>query len=346
MNFDFDPEELQRQQNEAANQKKWLAVAGGIGDALASQNSFGNFFSGKMNAPSTAVSKVAGAVADTIADPAERQAKLFEGYKQSREAKLMGEQDEASARKKDPNSRESLALKALAPRWGIEVNPEMSAYDIEQMIDPRRMMEAEASSRVSFENQKKLKQLELQGDLQKEKVKAGIEASKPKAPTAEQSKAALFAHRITNAEKVMDELAKANFDGNDRRSWAQKHLFNEAKPVDLQKLEQAQRNFINAVLRRESGAVISPEEFENSRQQYFPQAGDSAEVLEQKRQNRLDVLAGLRSEAGGALQGVVNQREVLDQEMPSPKKTAPTPQELAKAELERRKAAKMNAGVK
>jgi hypothetical protein len=58
------------------------------------------------------------------------------------------------------------------------------------------------------------------------------------------------------------------------------------------------RDFINAVLRRESGASISPAEFENAKQQYFPQPGEPATVVEQKRAARETVLNGFRREAG------------------------------------------------
>ena len=53
-----------------------------------------------------------------------------------------------------------------------------------------------------------------------------------------------------------------------------------------QSVEQAQRDFINAVLRRESGAVISPQEFANARQQYFFAPGDTEEQIKQKAENR------------------------------------------------------------
>jgi len=69
---------------------------------------------------------------------------------------------------------------------------------------------------------------------------------------------------------------------------------------ELQSGNQAQRDFINAVLRRESGAVISPEEFNNARQQYFPQAGDSAATLKQKAANRASSLGGIERAAGAA----------------------------------------------
>lgn len=65
-----------------------------------------------------------------------------------------------------------------------------------------------------------------------------------------------------------------------------------------QQVEQAQRNFINAVLRRESGAVISPQEFDNANRQYFPQPGDSPEVITQKQRNRELVISSFTEESG------------------------------------------------
>lgn len=65
-----------------------------------------------------------------------------------------------------------------------------------------------------------------------------------------------------------------------------------------QRYEQAQRDFINAVLRKESGANINKDEFVNARKQYFPQPGDTPEVIEQKRQNRLTAIEALKVQAG------------------------------------------------
>jgi hypothetical protein len=69
---------------------------------------------------------------------------------------------------------------------------------------------------------------------------------------------------------------------------------------DQQRVEQAQRNFVNAVLRQESGAVISDQEFENAKKQYFPQPGDKPEVLAQKRKNRKTAIEGFKRIAGPA----------------------------------------------
>jgi hypothetical protein len=70
-------------------------------------------------------------------------------------------------------------------------------------------------------------------------------------------------------------------------------------PTD-QRAEQAQRDFVNAVLRQESGAAISPAEFENAGKQYFPQPGDSDAVIAQKARNRQLAIQGFDANAGKA----------------------------------------------
>lgn len=61
---------------------------------------------------------------------------------------------------------------------------------------------------------------------------------------------------------------------------------------------QAQRDFINAVLRNESGAAIASSEFRNAQRQYFPEVGDTPAVLAQKAQNRKVAIAAMKSAAG------------------------------------------------
>jgi hypothetical protein len=69
--------------------------------------------------------------------------------------------------------------------------------------------------------------------------------------------------------------------------------------ANQQRAEQAQRNFVNAILRQESGAAIGANEFENARKQYFPQPGDTPEVIAQKAANRRTAISGLARSAGG-----------------------------------------------
>jgi hypothetical protein len=115
-----------------------------------------------------------------------------------------------------------------------------------------------------------------------------------------QGKAAGFADRMGSANAI---FAEPDVSGAGQ-SMLQGTLSgvplvgNYMTSADRQKFEQAERNFINAQLRRESGAVISPEEFVNARKQYIPQPGDSAEVLAQKAANRQQVIDAMAREGG------------------------------------------------
>lgn len=121
-----------------------------------------------------------------------------------------------------------------------------------------------------------------------------------------QSKALLFGSRMQAAEKVLGEMS----DQGTVRPSVMKNVVeriplvggaagaaaNNMSSPQQQKVEQAQRDFINAVLRRESGAAIAESEFENARKQYFPAVGDSQAVIQQKGQNRQLATNGILAE--------------------------------------------------
>jgi hypothetical protein len=65
-----------------------------------------------------------------------------------------------------------------------------------------------------------------------------------------------------------------------------------------QATDQARRNFVTAVLRKESGATIQPSEFYTESQKYFPQPGDSAGVIKQKQEARETAVKSLELQAG------------------------------------------------
>jgi hypothetical protein len=118
--------------------------------------------------------------------------------------------------------------------------------------------------------------------------------------TTSQFVAANFASRlqssgdlITNLTPYLSGLSTAKFR-------IQEGLPNFLKEAQFQQYEQAKRDFINAVLRRESGATITPPEFENAEKQYFPQPGDTAAVITQKQANRELVTRNFINEASTA----------------------------------------------
>lgn len=73
---------------------------------------------------------------------------------------------------------------------------------------------------------------------------------------------------------------------------------NKGMPGGVQEYEQAQRDFVNAVLRPESGATITPAEFDNARKQYFPAPGDTAKTIKQKEAAREKEIETLKAMAG------------------------------------------------
>lgn len=128
--------------------------------------------------------------------------------------------------------------------------------------------------------------------------------------TEAQGKAGLYSARALEADNILKPLeekisvtglaAKRGMENIPGIGGVAGAAGNVLLSADQQKVEQAQRNFVNAILRQESGAVISPSEFDNAQKQYFPQPGDSKEVIEQKRKNRGTAISGLKVMAGPA----------------------------------------------
>lgn len=131
-----------------------------------------------------------------------------------------------------------------------------------------------------------------------------------------QAKALLFGSRMQEAEKVLTGLeGKYSPGAINAKSAAENTPFvgglagmaGNAMLSDAgQQAEQAQRDFINAVLRRESGAAISASEFENARKQYFPQPEDKPGNLAQKRANRQLAIKGLLQEVPASQRSVLS----------------------------------------
>lgn len=131
-----------------------------------------------------------------------------------------------------------------------------------------------------------------------------------KAPTEFQGKSAGFGARAEQADKII-----AGLTGKYSPARINAKMAAESTPLigglagagansllsgNEQKAEQAQRDFINSILRQESGAAIGASEFDNARKQYFPQPGDGDDVISQKAANRKLAVQGLKNSAGKA----------------------------------------------
>lgn len=114
-----------------------------------------------------------------------------------------------------------------------------------------------------------------------------------KPQNATQAKVNGYADRLTEANKIIADL------GKEFTHWYSygNILPNQLQTDDRQNFEQAKTNFITAVLRQESGAVISDSEFKRAESQYFPKPGDSASQIAQKEANRNTVINSFYREA-------------------------------------------------
>lgn len=121
---------------------------------------------------------------------------------------------------------------------------------------------------------------------------------KPGKMTESQAKANIYASRGENANQVLSELEGQGTSLGQSLASGVPVAGNYALTPEYQKYDQAKRDFVNAILRQESGAVIADTEFRNAERQYFPQPGDGPEVIAQKRRNREVALKAIREASG------------------------------------------------
>lgn len=121
--------------------------------------------------------------------------------------------------------------------------------------------------------------------------------------TGEQAKAAGFATRMAESNKVISD--PSIFEAGLGVSGGVREMVKNlpgvgnalagagAQGPKFQQYDQAKRDFVNALLRQESGAAIGQNEFANAERQYFPAPGDSQEVIAQKAKNRATAIEGV-----------------------------------------------------
>lgn len=118
-------------------------------------------------------------------------------------------------------------------------------------------------------------------------------------PTAEEQRAASYGDRALEAHRNVIALEDKGFTPGFWNKVGDALPFgmgNYLQSEDLQKYRQGVSQFAQAILRKESGAAISPTEYEMTDKTYFPQPGDSKTVIEQKRTARESIITQLQEE--------------------------------------------------
>ncbi len=163
-----------------------------------------------------------------------------------------------------------------------------------------------AMQRERLQNQKEIEELRQQGldkrFSQKESRVSAAKAEKP--PSQNEFKDAGFARRIEQSEQVFKNLYSKGYQPQDVGSFYSRYAPEFMQNEQTKQQLQAERNFVNSVLRNESGAAISPSEFESAARQYFPRPGDTQGVLKQKELNRKQIYNTFKASAGRAFEKV------------------------------------------
>lgn len=118
--------------------------------------------------------------------------------------------------------------------------------------------------------------------------------------TEVQAKDEKFANKMENAEKNLKGLDDqyTGIAGGVMRGTEYLPGGNAVQSGSYQKYKQARDNFLTALLRDESGAAIGTSEFNRYEKELFPQPGDAAGVIEQKREARRIAIEGMKKGAG------------------------------------------------
>jgi len=188
------------------------------------------------------------------------------------------------------------------------------AFKIQQALVEQRTKQAEQKRELlakanglqfeyeQYKDKMRLAALKLRQD--DKKIAAMMSKGKDKKFNQQEWLAAGYASRMARADQHMeslyvDESALKDITGawgSFTKNWAPEGWMSETQKLAA----QAERDFVNAVLRRESGAAISKDEFKNAEKQYFPRWGDSPRVLAWKSENRKRVTATMQAASTGA----------------------------------------------
>jgi len=143
---------------------------------------------------------------------------------------------------------------------------------------------------------------------------SGIEG---KPPNEAQGNAIAFGARMNDSNRILEGLERENVTSGGRIKGFVSGTLQSLVPYQGEKLaagaesvmrpfssekqnnyEQAKENFITAVLRKESGASINPDEFAREERKYFPQPGDGDSTIKQKQEARRLAISAMRQIAG------------------------------------------------
>lgn len=139
--------------------------------------------------------------------------------------------------------------------------------------------------------------------------------------TETQSKSATFAVRAEGALPILDQNDTALTSRAQRAAeFDPTGLARELQTPEFQAAKQAGDEFLQAILRKDTGAAITKQEQDLYGKTYLPQPGDSEEQILQKRQSRRRALEALK--AGMSADAILAQEQALERSGDTPQPPA------------------------
>lgn len=127
--------------------------------------------------------------------------------------------------------------------------------------------------------------------------------------TEGQSKDTVYATRAAGALPLIDRYGDALTNFGESVAGEVPGVGNYMKSPEFQQAEQAGKEFLQAILRKDTGAAITPAETNEYGTVYLPRPGDSPEVLAQKKASRERAINAL--EAGMPPQAILAKEKAL-----------------------------------
>ena len=143
--------------------------------------------------------------------------------------------------------------------------------------------------------------------------------------TEGQSKDATYSTRAEGALPIIDSMGEALTSLPQSMGAGLPVVGNYTKTKEYQQAEQAGNEFLQAVLRKDTGAAITSNEMAEYGSVYLPRPGDGPELLEQKKQSRRRALAAMK--AGMTPQAILAQERALISTGDKPAPTTNKPSE-------------------
>ena len=174
-----------------------------------------------------------------------------------------------------------------------QTNPEFAAYQ-------ERMARANASQ-VNIGGEKLPANFRWVDPADPSKGVEPIPGGPATMPTEGQGLAGGFYDRMASSSEILDTLEDSGYDPSTLSHAAVPDML---APPETQQYRQAQRDWVRAKLRKESGAAISEKEMADEIKTYFPQPNESSKSIAQKRRARAVAERAMYKQAGPANAGM------------------------------------------